>query len=115
MLRVLLGGFVVAHGLVTGVIWATPNRPDAPFDAGHSWLLDDSRGIATVVALIAATGFLVAGAGFLAHRGWWAPSAVAAGTLAVVLMLLYFDAWLIVGIAISASVAYAGVHAMQEA
>lgn len=114
MLRVLLGGFVVAHGLVTAVMWAAPSGSDAPFDVGHSWLLGDARDLATVGALIAAAGFVVAGAGYLADRGWWAPAAVTAGVLGVVLMLLYFDAWLIAGIAISAAIAYAGVQALQQ-
>jgi phage-related protein len=36
MLRVLLGAFIVAHGLLTAFIWTSPARADAPFRATHS-------------------------------------------------------------------------------
>ena len=39
MLRVLLGAFIVAHGLLTAFIWLSPAKADAPFQATHSWLL----------------------------------------------------------------------------
>jgi hypothetical protein len=43
MLRVLLGLFVVAHGLVTFGIWAAPVTERAPFNPSHSWLLGNAR------------------------------------------------------------------------
>jgi hypothetical protein len=36
MIRFLLGAFLVAHGLVTALIWVGPAKADAPFRATHS-------------------------------------------------------------------------------
>src|SRR6266540_1713089 len=57
MMRWLAGAFIVAHGLVTAGIWSAPAKADAPFQATHSWLLGDVRGLATAVAIAAALGF----------------------------------------------------------
>jgi hypothetical protein len=61
MLRVLLGAFIVAHGLLTAFIWLSPAKADAPFRATHSWLLGEARPLAVVVALVAAAAFMLAG------------------------------------------------------
>jgi hypothetical protein len=74
MLRVLLGAFIVAHGLLTAFIWISPPKADAPFRATHSWLLGDARPVAVVVALVAAAGFVLAGVGVIADQAWWAVS-----------------------------------------
>jgi hypothetical protein len=115
MVRFLLGGFVVAHGLVTGVLWVIPQKADEPFRATHSWLLGDARSLAIAISLVAAVGFVFAGVGFLAHQGWWGVFGIGAGALALGLMLLYFNPWLLAGIAISAGILYAGVQALQQA
>jgi hypothetical protein len=115
MVRVLLGGFVVAHGLVTAAIWATPAKGGEPFRATHSWVLGDARSLAVALALVAAIGFVVAGVGFLAHQDWWGVFGIGAGAVALVLMGLYFNPWLLAGIAISGGVLYAGVQALQQA
>jgi hypothetical protein len=61
VIRVLLGGVVVAHGLLTALIWLSPPKADAPFRATHSWLIGDARSLAIVIALVAAAGFVLAG------------------------------------------------------
>jgi hypothetical protein len=114
MWRILLGGFVVAHGLVTAAIWAMPRRADSPFDAGHSWLLGDARRIAMTIALVAAVGFMIAGVGIIANQDWWGLFGVAAAGLALLLMLAYFNPWLLAGVAISAAILYAGIQALQQ-
>jgi hypothetical protein len=114
MLRVLLGLFIVAHGLVTFGMWAAPVTERAPFNPNHSWLLGDTRTLALALAVLAAVAFVVSGGGFLAHQDWWAAAAVAAGAVAVLLMALYFNPWLSAGILISATILYAGVQALQQ-
>ena len=47
MVRFLLGAFIVAHGLLTALIWASSPKADAPFRATHSWLLGDARPLAS--------------------------------------------------------------------
>jgi hypothetical protein len=83
MIRVLLGVFIVAHGLLTAFIWASPPRATDPFRATHSWLLGDARPLAVVVALVAAIGFVLAGVGVIADQAWWAFTGVSAGTVAL--------------------------------
>jgi hypothetical protein len=114
MLRVLVGLFLVAHGLVTFGIWAAPVAEKAPFNPSYSWLLGDARTLAVALALVAAAAFVATGGGFLAQQDWWAAAAVAAGAVAVALMALYFSPWLSAGILISALILYAGVQALQQ-
>jgi hypothetical protein len=114
MLRILLGLFVIAHGLITFGIWAAPVAEKAPFNPSHSWLLGDTRTLAFAMAVLAAMAFVVTGGGFLAQQDWWAAAAVAAGVVAVALMALYFNPWLSAGILISAVILYAGVQALQQ-
>jgi hypothetical protein len=114
MLRVLLGLFVVAHGLVTFGIWAAPVAEHALFNPGHSWLLGDSRTLAVALAAVAAAAFVAAGGGLLAQQDWWAAAGVAAGAVAVALMAPYFHPWLSAGILISAAILYAGAQALQQ-
>ena len=115
MLRVLLGAFVVAHGLVTAFIWASPPRATEPFRATHSWLLGDARPLAVVVALVAAAGFVLAGVGVIADQAWWAVSGIGAGAVALLLMVVFFNPWLLAGIAISVGILYAGFQALPQA
>jgi hypothetical protein len=115
VIRFLLGGFVVAHGLVTAAVWAAPAKGGEPFRATHSWLLGDARSLGLALALVAAVGFVLAGVGFLTHQGWWGALGIGAGAVALVLMALYFNPWLLAGIAISGGVLYAGVQALQQA
>jgi hypothetical protein len=115
MMRWFVGVLIVAHGLVTAAIWSAPAKADAPFQATHSWLLGDARRLATAIAIAAATGFVLAGVGVAGHHTWWAGFAIAAGALAVLLMVVYFNPWLIAGIAISTAIVVAGVQTLQEA
>jgi hypothetical protein len=78
MIRILLGGLIIAHGLVTAAIWASPAREGEPFRAAHSWVLGEARSLAMALALVAALGFVLAGTGFLAHQAWWGAFGVGA-------------------------------------
>jgi hypothetical protein len=115
VIRILLGAFIVAHGLLTAFIWVSPPNADAPFRATRSWLLGDARPLAVAVALVAAAGFVLAGVGFIADQAWWAVIGMGAGAVALVLMTLFFNPWLLAGIAISAFILYAGVQALPQA
>lgn len=115
MIRVLLGVFIVAHGLLTALIWLSPTKADAPFRATHSWLIGDARPLAIVIALVAAAGFVLAGVGIIADQAWWAVTRVGAGVVALLLMTLFFNPWLLAGIAISAGILSAGFQALPQA
>jgi predicted exporter len=115
MIRVLLGTFIVAHGLLTAFIWVTPAKADAPFRATHSWLVGEARPLAVIIALVAAAAFVLAGVGFIGQQAWWAVTGIGAGAVALVLMGLFFNPWLLAGIAISAGILYAGIQALPQA
>jgi hypothetical protein len=115
MLRVLLGAFIVAHGLLTAFIWISPAKADAPFRATYSWLLGEARPLAVVVALVAAAGFVLAGVGVITDQAWWAVTGIGAGAVALLLMTLFFNPWLLAGIAISAGVLFGGFQALPQA
>ena len=115
MIRILLGAFIIAHGLLTAFIWVSPPSTDAPFHATHSWLLGDARTLAVPVALVTAAGFVLAGVGFIADQAWWAGIGIGAGAVGLLLMTLFFNPWLLTGIAISAAILYAGVQALPQA
>jgi hypothetical protein len=115
MFRLVMGAFIIAHGLVTAAIWSAPATDAAPFNPAHSWLLGDARPVAVAIALFAASAFLATGVGVAAHQGWWPAPAVIAGVAAVVLMSVYFNAWLVGGLAISVAILTAGSWALARA
>jgi hypothetical protein len=115
MIRFLLGAFMVTHGLVTASIWLSPAKADAPFRATHSWLVGDARPVAVVIALVVAAGFALAGIGFITHQAWWAVTGIGASAAALLLMILFFNPWLLAGITISAGILYAGIQALPQA
>lgn len=110
----LLGWFVVAHGLLTIVIWApTPRGADAnaPMDTSRSWLLGDARTVSLVLAVVAGIVVAAAGVGFLSHQAWWSTAGVAGGVLSLTLFGLFFTPWWTAAIAISVALVVAAARA----
>ncbi len=104
LLRVLLGVFFIAHGLVHVAIWAPRSDPaKVPFDASHSWLLGDRRSLARVLAFAAAAVLVVAGIALWAQGGWWRPTAVVGLGVSTVLLLVYFTPWYLFILAVNAA------------
>lgn len=56
------------------------------------------------VSVFCGRGLVLAGIGFLAHQSWWGVFGIAAGAVALVLMVRVFNLWLLAGIAISAGI-----------
>ncbi|UCH11542.1 MAG: hypothetical protein JSU61_06535 [Fidelibacterota bacterium] len=100
MLRIIVGAFLVLHGLVYLLY------------AGHSWRLfeladlawpDDSwafsrllgmealRALATVSCILAALGFVAGGAGVFAGWAGWRPVVVGAAAFSAVIFVLFWD------------------------
>ena len=114
MWRTVLGWFVVAHGLLTVVIWSPDPRRvagDAPMDTSRSWLLGDARALSLVLAITAGLAIAAAGGGFLADAAWWSVAAVVGGGLSLVLFGLFFTPWWAAGITISVVLVVAAVRA----
>lgn len=112
MLPLILGLLVVAHGLVTAAIWGLPAGKDAPFDASHSWLLGDARALSAVLGVIVGLAFVTTGVAVLGHFAWWPNLAVVAGVAGAALMVIWFDPWLSLGLAISLAVLVTGLRAL---
>jgi hypothetical protein len=70
--------------------------PNAPFDAGHSWLLGTQRAVAHAVALVATVFLIAGGLGLWAHAGWWRPVAAIGLACSLTLMIVYFNPWFLV-------------------
>ena len=106
-MRLLVGGFVLAHGLVTMAIW----RPSPPMDTSHSWLLGDRRWLSLILAVTSGLAAIAAGCGLLAQTNWWAASAILSGGLALLLFGVFFSRWWLAGMAISISLLVSAIQA----
>jgi hypothetical protein len=90
--RVAVGIFLVLHGLIHLGIYGPPPGPGAPWDTRRSWLFAtrSARGrrtMAIVLAGLAAALYLVAGTALLVGGGWWAPVAVVASVVSLILLV----------------------------
>ena len=101
MLRFIIGGFLVLHGLVhllyfgqslrffelqPGLVW-----PDGSWT--FSKLLGDkaTRLLATIFCVVAAVGFVAGGVGILVMRGWWQPVVVGSAAFSGIIFMLLWD------------------------
>ena len=109
MERLLLAGFLIAHGLIHAVIYAIPKDPDkpAPFDPSHSWALAavhvaerPARTFGVRVSWLATLLFAGAGIALVVHSSLWRSIAVCAAVLGLLLKGLFFHPWLIIGVLI---------------
>ena len=73
----LVSLFFIAHGLVHAAVWLPPYSRGAPFNPSRSWLFGifgagegPMRILAIILALVAATGFMLGGVGWLTSQGW---------------------------------------------
>ena len=109
MLRLLIGGLLIVHGLITvaqslGVFGRGTENPAWlnwwPTPLGRSWLLGSLGLEGTAVSWLAGTlwviggiAFLGAGFGILAHLEWWRTLAVAGAFASLVVLIPYFHPW----------------------
>lgn len=114
--RIVLGVFLIAHGLVH-LMYVIP-EPDQkagnlqwPFHLDRSWALSNlglgqgavrTVGLLLMIATIA--GFALAGFALLASLGWWSAAAIVGAAFSTALLGLYFHPLLVLGLAINAFV-----------
>jgi hypothetical protein len=107
-----VAAFLIVHGFVHAMVWV-PKSPaaDAPFDPGHSWLLDGAhvalpteRTVSAATAWIVAGLYLVAAALLVAGAAWWGTVAVAAAAVGIALKTAFFNPWLSLGVLLDVAV-----------
>ena len=113
-MKTIVALFLILHGLVHGILALVPN-PDSA-DAGfasffsRSWLLTSlglstsaGKAIAIILAAIATIGFIATGLailGILVPYDWWSVLAVASAAVSLLLLVIFWHPYLIVGILI---------------
>lgn len=101
-LRILVGLLCIAHGLVH-LLYLAPDVPE--FSVASSWVMPEAARRPVAVGLVLAT---IAGFGLLALAVWgvpglagaWPALAVLASVLSLVLLVAYWNARLVWGVAI---------------
>jgi hypothetical protein len=94
MLRLLIGGFLVAHGLVHLAVWLAPRAADAKGpDPSHSWLFGSAKGFGVAVAATVAVILVAGGIALFAHAGAWRPITVVGLAGSLLLDIIYFSPW----------------------
>ena len=117
MLKIALAIFLIAHGLVHAGLAAAPNpvdqdaKPGAFFTSpGRSWLLPRSglnpaavQWIGIILVALATLGFVLAGLGVFGVSGLttiWRTVAVFSSCVSLLLLVLFWHLWLVVGVLI---------------
>jgi hypothetical protein len=101
MIRIMVGVFMVLHGLVhllyfgqsaryfdlkPGMVW-----PDGAW--AFSKLLGDKAtgNLASISLILAAIGFVVGGVGIFASQAWWRPAVVGAAAFSSIIYVLFWN------------------------
>ena len=98
MTRILIGGFLIAHGLVHIGMWGVPKLQTAegsPFVSSDSWLIGSTKGLAAVLAVLTAVVLIAGGVALFAHSGLWRPLTIVGLAGSLFLDVLYFNPWFI--------------------
>lgn len=101
MINLITGGFLLLHGLVHLLYFGQSARrfelqPGLTWPDG-SWvfskLLNEkgTRQLASIGCIIAAAGFILAGAGVLLGQGWWRIVTIASAVFSGLLYILLWD------------------------
>jgi hypothetical protein len=113
MLRVVAGLFLIAHGLVH-LLYVGPrpeDDPNYPFVPEGRWSAralglgpSAAKAVAGTLAVPCAIAFAISGIALLADAALWEPAAVVGSVISLVLMLLFFHPWLVLGIGIDVAI-----------
>ena len=114
MVNTIVAIFLILHGLVHAILAMVPNPKDpgsgfATFFS-QSWLLSSlglsqstGRSIAILLAIIATIGFIATGLALLdilVPFDWWRPLALASAVISLLLLVIFWNTYLIVGVLI---------------
>lgn len=121
MLKITLAIFLIAHGLVHTILAVAPNPNDPDAKPGsfftavdRSWLLPQLGLSATtirwtgiILVALSTVGFVLAGLGILGVPGVteiWRSLAVVSACVSLLLLILFWHKWLIIGVLIDCSI-----------
>ena len=101
MFRIIMGLFLIAHGLVH-LLYLGQSRKLFELSSGMVWpdeswafssLLDQdaARRLASGFCLLAALGFALGGLASLFQAGWWRVVVIAAAAFSILLYVLFWD------------------------
>ena len=101
MIRIILGVFMVLHGLVH-LLYLGQSQRFFELQPGMVWpdrawvftrFLEDGtvRWITAVALIIAAIGFVASGIGLFWQQVWWRPAIIVAAIFSSVIYLLFWD------------------------
>ena len=115
--RWLLAALLIGHGAVH-LMFAVPapaatrGGPDWPFDMARSWAitgvgldLNVVRAVGLALIALVVGGFAVAAlstVGVLAHPGWWQAAVAVSAVVSALLLALFFEPQLVLGLGIDA-------------
>ena len=102
MLRVVIGVFLILHGLVHLLYFALSRKlfelePPLQGWPERSWVFSNlladatTRSLASLLYLVAMLIFVVSGLAFLFQAEWWTPLAVSASLLSSAVIFLFWD------------------------
>ena len=98
MIRILIAGFLIAHGLVHIAVWATPKLQTAegsPFVSSNSWLIGSTKALAALLAVLVAVVLISGGVALFAEAELWRPLTIVGLAGSLFLDVLYFNPWFI--------------------
>jgi hypothetical protein len=113
----LLAALLIGHGIVHGMFampapTATGGGPGWPFDMARSWAITGAgldlnvvRAVGVALIAIVGGGFALAAlssVGVLVPPGWWQATVAASAITSVVLLVLFFEPQLVLGLGIDA-------------
>jgi hypothetical protein len=116
-MKIIIALFLIAHGLVHAGLAAAPNPDDPDSTPGafftspeRSWLLPKVglseaavRWVGIILFVLATSGFVLAGLGVFGVPGLstiWRTAAVVSASVSLLLLVLFWHLWLIIGVLI---------------
>jgi hypothetical protein len=113
MLRIVVGLFLIAHGLVH-LLYLAPrpgDDPSYPFVPEERWFARAvglepvaAKVVAGTLAVVCMLVLLVSGIALLANADLWRPTAVVGSVISLILLLLNFHPWLAIGVTIDVAI-----------
>jgi hypothetical protein len=108
LVRIVMGGLVVAHGLVHLMWFAPSDDPAWPFRLDRSWLLSEEtrKPVSVVLVALVVAGFALLGLAVWGVPGLvsiWPALAIGSAVASLTALVLFWDRQLVWGVAIDVS------------